>query len=348
MRRFLITAVLGTIMAAGLWALYHQDQIQSFQDAVALASKQLGDTIASSGEAELSGGNSSAHFASWSQPAAPDRIRLATFNIQTLGKAKAASPEVVGRIVEILRQFDLIAIQEIRDADQTVLPLIVTQLNMVTGRPYAFVISAPQGRSPKYQEQSAFIFDQAKVRLDDSMSYSVRDPDDVMIRPPFVAWFRAAAPRPDQAFTFSLVNVHLDASQPAAELAFLRSLFTAVRQDGRGEDDVIILGDFNAGDSLLKSSTRHSGLVWAISEAFTNTRGTSQYDNIVFESLATGEYLGSSGVFDFLKHLNLSLSDALEISNHLPVWAEFSIIEGGTRGMTVRSAEEFSRGFFSR
>ncbi len=348
MRRFLVTAILGSILATGLWALYHQDQIHNLRDAIELVSKQFGDSILSGSEGDLPNKGVPSHFASWSQQSGPDRIRMATFNIQTLGQSKAASPDVVQRIVEILRQFDVVAIQEIRNADQTVLPLIVTQLQSVTGRPYACQISGPQGRSEQYREQSGFIFDQSKVRLDDSIVYDVRDPQDSMIRPPFVGWFRAAAPRPDQSFTFSLVNVHIDSRNPAAELAFLRELFLAVRKDGRGEDDVIILGDFNAGDKLLKSATQHSGLVWAVSESFTNTRGTSQYDNIVFESMATSEYLSNSGVFDFLKHLNLSLDEALEISDHLPVWAEFSIFEGGTSGMTVRSAEELSREFFNR
>jgi hypothetical protein len=42
----------------------------------------------------------------------------------------------------------------------------------------------------------------------------------------------------------------------------------------------------------------------------------------------TVENTGQLGVFDFLKHFNLSLDDALEISDHLPVWADFSCLEG--------------------
>jgi endonuclease/exonuclease/phosphatase family metal-dependent hydrolase len=157
----------------------------------------------------------------------------------------------------------------------------------------------------------------------------VLDPEQLLIRPPFVGWFRTVGPPPDRALTFSLVNLHLDASRPEAELAFLQQLHRAVRNDGRGEDDVILLGDFNAGDRLLDASTRKSQLVRIVTGHPTNTRGTCQYDNILFDGQATVEYLGNSGVFDFLRHFNLTLDQALTISDHLPVWAEFSVVEGG-------------------
>ena len=53
-----------------------------------------------------------------------------------------------------------------------------------------------------------------------------------------------------------------------------------------------------------------------------------QRDNIVFDSLATVEFTGRSGVVDFLRALNLTVEQAREISDHLPVWAEFSVYEG--------------------
>ena len=59
---------------------------------------------------------------------------------------------------------------------------------------------------------------------------------------------------------------------------------------------------------------------------------TKQYDNIVFHSQATREFIGRGGVDDFLREHNLSMEEALEVSDHLPVWAEFSVYEGGEPG----------------
>src|SRR5690606_18386818 len=108
--------------------------------------------------------------------------------------------------------------------------------------------------------------------------------------------------------------------------------FRAVRDDPRGEDDVILLGDFNASESQIGQLASIPGITWVISGTTTNTRGTNLYDNLFMQRHATSEYTGRGGVFDFLRQYNLTLAEGLEISDHLPVWAEFSIYEGGAPG----------------
>ena len=60
------------------------------------------------------------------------------------------------------------------------------------------------------------------------------------------------------------------------------------------------------------------------------------YDNLVLQKTATVEFMGQGGVFDFLRQFNLTLAQALEVSHHLPVWAAFSIYEGGQPGRVAR------------
>ena len=332
MRRFITTLLLALILVGGGWALVNRDQIHNPQDVFRLVTEQMNKFRSTAIPSSL---------ASWTQSSNEDSLRIATFNIQTFGTAKASNPQVMQYLAEICRQFDVIAIQEIRGQDQTLLPQFVKQIN--DGKlAYEFVISPPLGRK-QYREQSAFIFNQAKVQLDNAYTYTVNDPEDVMIREPFVGWFRAANVRPDEAFTFSLVNLHLDAQRPTAELPYLTELFRAVRADGRGEDDVLLVGDFNAGDRGLASTGRRSGLTWVISNQATNTRANNQYDNIVFDGRATVEYTGRSGVFDFLKHFNLSLNEALEISDHLPVWADFYCGEGQSPQRTAEKESSAKR-----
>ncbi|MFN7574566.1 MAG: endonuclease/exonuclease/phosphatase, partial [Planctomycetota bacterium] len=50
-------------------------------------------------------------------------------------------------------------------------------------------------------------------------------------------------------------------------------------------------------------------------------------DNLVFDGRATVEYTGRSGVFAYQQLYQLSLDQALEVSDHCPVWGEFSIFE---------------------
>ncbi|GAA4430143.1 endonuclease/exonuclease/phosphatase family protein [Bremerella cremea] len=256
-----------------------------------------------------------------------DTIRIASFNIQVFGTAKLQKPEVASRLVQIIRQFDVVAIQEIRASDQGLIPNFIEMIN-ATGRHYDYVIGPRLGRTQS-KEQFAYIFDTASLQVDRSQVYTVEDPLDVLHREPLVAWFRVRGPDPSQAFTFSLVNVHVDPDEVAQEMDVMDDVFRAVRDDPRGEDDVILLGDFNANESQIGQLATIPGITWAISGTTTNTRGTALYDNIFMQRHATTEYTGRSGLFDFLREYNLTLAEGLEISDHLPIWAEFSIYEGG-------------------
>jgi endonuclease/exonuclease/phosphatase family metal-dependent hydrolase len=213
---------------------------------------------------------------------------------------------------------------------QDVLPQFVDEVN-AAGRHYDYVIGPRLGRTSS-KEQYAFVFDTASIEIDRSALYTVSDPDDLLHREPLVGWFRVRGPPPDQAFTFSLINIHTDPDETAQEVDALADVLRAVRDDGRGEDDVILLGDLNVDDAHLGRLGQISNLHWVVSRVATNTRGTKQYDNVLFSELATTEYTGRWGVFDMVRQFNLTVEEALEISDHLPVWAEFGLLEGGQRG----------------
>ncbi|MEM9410390.1 MAG: hypothetical protein AAGA30_04715 [Planctomycetota bacterium] len=182
----------------------------------------------------------------------------------------------------------------------------------------------------------SFLFRIDKVRLEEQHWYTVNDPEDLFLNKPLVAWFRAANVPPEVAFTFTLANVQLNQREPDREVAQLGQLFRAIRMDGRSEDDIIIAGDFVSSDQQIRELKSKSGLVSAIEGTATNTRNDTQLDNLVFDPRATIEFTGKSGVFDFMKRFNLTLVDAMSISNRMPIWAEFSSVEGRLPG---RAAE---------
>jgi endonuclease/exonuclease/phosphatase family metal-dependent hydrolase len=263
-----------------------------------------------------------------------DVIRIASFNIQVFGQTKAAKPHVMNVLADVVRRFDVVAIQEIRSLDDTVIPNFVALINS-TGRNYDFVLGKREGRTSS-KEQYAYIFDTASVEVDRGGVYSVGDPDKLFHRPPLVAWFRVRGPPADRAFTFKLVNVHTDPDKAdlERELDHLDDVLHAVRLEGvldpgSDEDDVVLLGDFNTDERNLGPLGRESNVAWAIAGTPTNTRGTKQYDNIVFKRWTTVEFTGKSGVLDLKTEFKLTDDQALEVSDHQPVWAEFSIYEGG-------------------
>ena len=80
------------------------------------------------------------------------------------------------------------------------------------------------------------------------------------------------------------------------------------------------------------SRPRRSSTPAVISGVPTNTRGTAHYDNIVFDARGATEFTGRAGVYDMMREQNISMQEALELSDHLPVYAEFHIREGGAPG----------------
>ena len=176
--------------------------------------------------------------------------------------------------------------------------------------------------------------------MDRESVYTVQDPDDLLHREPLVAAFRARGAPETEAFTFTLVNVHTDPDEVQEELNVLDDVYRAVRADGRGEDDILMLGDFNADDRHMGELGQVSGITGAIRGVPTNTRGTQMYDNILFTEPATNEFSGGAGVVDLIEMFHLTEQQALEVSDHFPVWGEFSVYEGNRGGRLATRPEE--------
>jgi deoxyribonuclease-1-like protein len=75
----------------------------------------------------------------------------------------------------------------------------------------------------------------------------------------------------------------------------------------------------------------------------TTARGTKMCDNMLYNRQATVEFTGRAGVLDVLSELNLTMAQTLELSDHLPIWAEFSAYEGGQPGHFAERMETDAR-----
>jgi endonuclease/exonuclease/phosphatase family metal-dependent hydrolase len=263
-------------------------------------------------------------------PSGGQTIRIGSFNIQDFGEKKVSHPDVMNILARIVRQFDVLAIQEVSSRNYDVVRQLVDLANR-DGSNFDYLLGPRVGRGNQ-KEQYAFIFDRASIEVDANQTFTVDDPYDNVAREPLVGWFRVRGPQPNEAFTFALVNIHTDPDDVANEVDSLAVAWRAIRSNDWQEDDVLVLGDLNANDRHLGQLGAIPGMMAAISNLPTNTRGNAQYDNIIFQQPATQEFTGRAGVLDFVREFELSLNDALLISDHLPVWAEFSVFEGGQRG----------------
>jgi deoxyribonuclease-1-like protein len=262
-------------------------------------------------------------------------IRIASFNIQVFGDAKAQKPYVMATLAAIIQNFSVVAIQEIRTQDDYFLDNFLRTYVNTNGRVYDKVVGPRLGRSVS-KEQYAFLYDTAAIEVNRRSVFTVNDPDDLLHREPLVAMFRVRGPPAEQAFTFVLVNTHTDPDETGPELNALAQVYQAVRRASGGEDDIILLGDLNVDDNHLGDLGRLDGVRPIIRSTFTNTRQNAQYDNIIYHQPSTTEYSGRSGVVNVRQFQNLSVDQALEVSDHFPIWAEFSAYESVTPGRVAR------------
>lgn len=269
-------------------------------------------------------------------PARPT-LRMASFQLGRLDEAKMANRRVSDVLLHLFPRFDLIALQGVRGKNQGVLIRLVEQLNAATGRTYDFATCPTQQRDA-LEHYSAFLFDCGRIDIDRTTVHFVEDPLGRIRIKPLMGLFRARGPDPAEAFTFALINVETDTDHTAAELDLLAKAYRAVRNslktpDGKSEDDVILLGDLESDDQHLGQLGKLLGVTALLSDRVpTTVRGANLLDNILLDRRATREFTGRVEVVDMMREFELTMPGAQEVSEHLPIWAEFSVYEGGQPG----------------
>lgn len=257
---------------------------------------------------------------------------IGSFNMQRLGPSKLADRSVMEYYADIIRRFDVIALQEITSSDPNTLPALMQYVNS-SGARYSYTISPQIGRTSKYVEQYAYVFDTARVVTRQDACFVVNDEQDLLHREPFVGRF-ACQGNVRSPFTFALINIHTDPDEVSTELNTLANVYLSVAQfflqSGPGdypEDDVILLGDLNADPSRFQLLGQVPNLIATIVGIPTNYTRTKTNDNILLNRLTTREFTGRSGALDLQTLYSLSQADAKRISDHQPVWAEFYLQE---------------------
>ena len=274
-------------------------------------------------------------------------IRVATFNIQVFGDKKSTDAEVMPTLAQVVASFDVVAIQEVRTGSAVPVERLVQLIN-ASGGQYAATVSKPIGRTSQ-TECYAFVWDESRIEFVPDSGYVIRDEADRMHREPMVASFRARTQPLDgrRPFSFTMINVHTDPDEvgvndPESELNVLDDVFVRVRDyeyGASGEEDFLLLGDLNVDTAGLNELGQIRDVVSVAGDIMTTTRRTKTYDHILLDRRMSREFTGRFGVVDFIKDLGLSEEAALNVSDHLPVWAEFSAYETPSFPPAVATAE---------
>ena len=272
-------------------------------------------------EIKLEDGTDGFVHKSWARRVAAPTIKIATFNIQTFGKTKAGKPELMEELASIIREYDIVAIQEIKNKEGSVPTKFLTEINK-DGSAYTLVVSERSGLQPDdetSQEQYAYYLNTETLHIIDDAGLYDDSGSDQFNREPYLARFGVN----DGNFTFALITVHTKPELAIAETKALDDVFTWAQNQYPDEDDFIALGDFNAACDYARPSDFIGSpivddYIWIIpDDADTNVSPTEAcaYDRIVITNDATEDYAGSFGV-------DTSLSSNA-VSDHYPVWAEF-------------------------
>lgn len=146
-----------------------------------------------------------------------DTLSIASWNIQIFGQTKLNDPELINIIIDIIKRYDIIAIQEVRDASLQ-LPTQLIEIINADGLNYNVVASERLGRS-RMKEQYLFVYnDDLLDVVEGTMGYGV-EPNDEFAREPFYCMFRA------DSFDFYLLTIHTDPDDVDVEIPALKTAY---------------------------------------------------------------------------------------------------------------------------
>ena len=257
--------------------------------------------------------------------AADQSVIIASWNVENLGANTGVQEQA-----EIIRQFDIVALQEIEKIEG--LDNLLARVETITGFDWEYVVSPSVGNG-RAAEFYAFIFRTDRVAyVKDSKGTYPEPMQDDFSREPFFATFRAGK------FDFTLITVHVTwgrlPSLRTAECQRLQSVWCYVQNLNPKESDLILLGDFNrdrpthsAFDQLWQMGIRP-----VLTEAGTRTTfgrtatGGSWYDHIWINPEHTGTELtdeigvGTPGENSYGGGCASSFEG---VSDHCTIWAIF-------------------------
>lgn len=280
-------------------------------------------------------------------------VLICTWNIRIFGgltmewEASAnQSPKRDGHsllcIVEIIKRFDIIAVQEVRGNIKA-----LRETMRLLGSDWSFLMTDVTAGSKGNDERLAFIFDNRKVKLS-GLACEIVIPDDVLeknraIRPdalqrqfartPYGVSFQVAGN------TFVLLTLHVlfgtKSPDRVAEIQAIADwIFKWAKDLNSWNHSLITLGDFNivkTGDPTYEAFVSSGLYVPDDLHEIDRTifkKTYSFYDQIAwFEDNICLKYT-KGGIVDFrnkvLKTRNYNLSQlSYRISDHFPLWAEF-------------------------
>lgn len=269
-----------------------------------------------------------------------ETINIATWNIREFGK-KRRSEAAIHYIAEIIGQFDLVGVVELRD-NLTDLGRVLDILGPYWRAVYSDMVPDAGGN----HERIAYVYDRRAVTFNGMASTATPPrkkkgltylPEKAWWRSPYLATFRSGN------FDFLVISAHIQwgtVEGRQQELELLADWVEGKRREPSAVDkDLIVMGDFNIPDrngKLFKAISKHGLKIpsaLADIEHGSNLEKNKRYDQILHYPNYPENFTGAGGVLDFFideSHIEplfgaLNKTDfTYQISDHLPLWTQMN------------------------
>ncbi|WP_300436017.1 endonuclease/exonuclease/phosphatase family protein [Christiangramia sp.] len=252
------------------------------------------------------------------------QVKVSSWNLQNFGKTKSEAE--VNFVADVLRDFDVVALQEIvagYGGTQAVAKL-ADALNR-RGAKWDYLVSEPTESTPYATERYAFLWKTSKVKrlkrgwLEQNFVHEI-DREPYLINLSY------------NGKAFTLVNFHAipKKKQPETEIKYFKFL-----PELYPENNLLFLGDFNVPQShTVFNPLKKIGFRPVVRDQKTTMKMdcvedeclASKYDNIFYNSNEVR--LLHSGVVHFYRSFQ-GMVAARRISDHVPVWVELDFRKGG-------------------
>jgi endonuclease/exonuclease/phosphatase family metal-dependent hydrolase len=223
-------------------------------------------------------------------------------------------------VAAIIRRYDLVAVQEIRDVSGQAPIALLEVINESDGPHFDLALSPRTGREPDdrhSQEQYAYFYRTERIEVVGDSTLFDDSAHDYFQREPYLSRFSFVG----TDSTFVLINVHTRPRAAVSEIAAMEHVFAWAKEHFEGEEVFIALGDFNAGcgyaseDDLDALPIHGEAYDWVVPHsADTNVaEGTCPYDRIVVSAPQGNLVVDDWGV-------DHAFAEDEPLSDHYPVW----------------------------
>ena len=262
-------------------------------------------------------------------------LRIAAWNIKVFGNSKISNQPVVDIILQVIYQYDLIIIQELKDADcedqqseNCVFKQLTDQIEIANPGKYGFGLSTRLSSSGSAQKELyGYVWNSEKIS--NAGFHQVVDPN--IERPPYIGLFES------NGVKFQTLPLHSKPDFAYEETDKLDDVWyefinhnVADLNLPENDQNPIALGDFNFDSTYVSGcnmgttceSNALPGWVWHVNhkEDTTVAVGTDQaYDRIVSKFSNSFPGTASCGRAFIYDHLLDDILQPDEVSDHYPV-----------------------------